>query len=223
MAFFGELDGRVVGAPSILSADFANLADEVRKARQGGAELIHFDVMDNHFVPNLTVGPMVAASLAAATDLPIDAHLMVENPENLIEPFVEAGVASISVQPEVVRHLHRTLTMIRSGGCEAGISLNPTTPPEAILWALPYVDYVNVMSVNPGFGGQEFIGEMADKVSRIKEISDLPIEVDGGIGQKTAPMMVEAGAQVLVAGSAVFKGDPAAEMRSIIEAGRGAR
>lgn len=222
MAFFSELQDRVAGAPSILSADFANLADEVRRTREGGAELVHFDVMDNHFVPNLTVGPMVASSLADATDLPIDAHLQVMHPDNLIPSFIEAGVASISVQPEVVRHLHRTLAMIRSGGCEAGVALNPTTPPEVILWALPYVDYINVMSVNPGFGGQEFIAEMAGKVRRIREMTDVPVEVDGGITEKTAPVMVEAGARVLVAGSAVFKGEPADEMRRIIEAGRGA-
>lgn len=220
MGFFSELDGRVVGAPSILSADFAHLAEEVRRTEEGGAELVHFDVMDNHFVPNLTVGPAVAASLVPATSLPVDAHLQVMDPDNLIPSFVDAGVASICVQPEVVRHLHRTLAMIRAGGCEAGVALNPTTPPETILWALPYVDYVNVMSVNPGFGGQDFIPEMADKVRRIKEMSDLPVEVDGGITERTAPQMVEAGARVLVAGSAVFEGDPTEKMREIIASGR---
>lgn len=221
MAFFGELSGRVVAAPSILSADFAHLADEVIKAQKGGAELVHFDVMDNHFVPNLTIGPMVASSLAAEVDLPIDAHLMVENPDNLIPAFVEAGVVSISVQPEVVRHLHRTLSMIRASGCEAGIALNPTTSPESVAWALPYVDFVNVMTVNPGFGGQAFIPEMTAKIRRLREMTDVPIEVDGGVNVETAPLVVEAGAQVLVAGSAVFKGEPATEMRRIIEAGRG--
>ena len=220
MAFFRELGGRVVGGPSILAADFANLAEEVRRAQVGGAELIHFDAMDNHFVPNLTIGPVVAASLVEAVDLPVDAHLMVNNPDNLIRPFIDAGVVSISVQPEAVTHLHRTLEMIRDGGCEAGVALNPTTPPEFIEWAVPYLDYVLVMSVNPGFGGQTFIPEMVGKVRRIKEMTDLPIEVDGGITERTAPLMVEAGAQVLVAGSAVYRGDPAAEMRRIIEAGR---
>src|SRR5919112_3451294 len=161
LAFWAELGDRVVGAPSILSADFANLADEVRKAEEGGAELVHFDAMDNHFVPNLTIGPLVAASLVPETDLPVDAHLMVENPDNLIPAFLDAGVASISVQPEAVMHLHRTLTMIRNGGAEAGVALNPTTPPETIEWALPYMNFVLVMSVNPGFGGQAFISEMA--------------------------------------------------------------
>jgi ribulose-phosphate 3-epimerase len=154
MGFFKDLDGRVVGAPSILAADFANLAEEVRRARDGGAELVHFDVMDNHFVPNLTVGPAVAASLVRATDLPIDAHLQVERPDSLIPAFVEAGVVSICVQPEVTVHLHRTLAAIRAAGLEAGCALNPTTPPETLEWALPYLDYVNVMSVNPGFGGR---------------------------------------------------------------------
>jgi len=222
VTYFGELGGRVVGAPSILAADFANLAEEVRRAERGGADLVHFDVMDNHFVPNLTVGPAVAASLAAAIDLPIDAHLQMTNPDNLIPSFIEAGVASISVQPEVVTHLHRTLEMIRAGGCEAGVALNPTSPPELIQWALPFVDYINVMSVNPGFGGQNFIPEMVEKVRRLKDMTDVPIEVDGGITVDTAPLMVEAGAQVLIAGSAVFKGDPATEMRRIIEAGEAA-
>jgi ribulose-phosphate 3-epimerase len=223
LTYFGELGDRVVGAPSILAADFANLAEEVRRAQRGGADLVHFDVMDNHFVPNLTVGPMVAASLAAAIDIPIDAHLQMTNPDNLIPSFVEAGVVSITVQPEVVTHLHRTLELIHSGGCEAGVALNPTSPPELIQWALPWVDYINVMSVNPGFGGQDFIPEMVEKVRRLKEMTDVPIEVDGGITVDTAPLMVEAGAQVLIAGSAVFKGDPATEMRKIIEAGKAAK
>jgi ribulose-phosphate 3-epimerase len=220
VAFFGELGDSVVGAPSILAADFAELAEEVRRAERGGAELVHFDAMDNHYVPNLTIGPVVAASLVDAVDIPVDAHLMVDNPDNLIRPFIEAGVVSISVQPDAVTHLHRTLGMIRDGGCEAGVALNPTTPPELIEWALPYLDYVLVMSVNPGFGGQAFIPEMVEKVRRLKEMTDLPIEVDGGITTETAPLVVEAGAQVIVAGSAVYKGDPATEMRRIIEAGR---
>jgi ribulose-phosphate 3-epimerase len=220
LVFFRELGDKVVGGPSILAADFAMLAEEVRRAERGGAEFVHFDAMDNHFVPNLTIGPVVAASLADAVNLPLDAHLMVDNPDNLIRPFTEAGVVSISVQPEAVTHLHRTLEMIRAGGCEAGVALNPTTPPESIEWALPYLDYVLVMSVNPGFGGQAFIPEMVEKVRRLKEMTDLPIEVDGGITAETAPLMVEAGAQVIVAGSAVYKGDPAIEMRRIIDAGR---
>src|SRR5215204_1720172 len=217
LTFFGRLGDRVVGAPSILAADFSELAEEVRRAKRGGAELVHFDVMDNHFVPNLTVGPAVAASLAAAVDLPIDAHLQVTNPDNLIPSFIEAGVRSISVQPEAVTHLHRTLDLIRSGGAEAGVALTPTTPPEAISWALPYLNFILVMSVNPGFGGQSFIPEMADKIRRLKEMTDLPIEVDGGVNADTAATVVEAGAQALVAGSAVYKGDPATEMRRIVD------
>ncbi len=219
MGFYSELGHRVVGAPSILSADLAHLAEEVRRAETGGAELIHFDVMDNHFIPNLTMGAMVAASLVRATDLPVDVHLMVSNPDNLIPAFLEAGVSSMIVHQEAVTHLHHTLTMIR-GGAEAGLALNPTTPPAAIKWTLPYLDYILVMGVEPGFGGQIFIPEMGQKVRRIREMTDLPIGVDGGITTETAPLVVEVGAQVLVAGSAVYKGDPATEMRKIIEAGR---
>lgn len=218
---FSGLNGRVIGAPSILSADFANLAADVRRAEAGGAELVHFDVMDNHFVPNLTVGPVVAASLVWATDLPVDANLQVYNPQTLVPAFLDAGVSSISVHLEAVTHLHRVLAMIREGGAEAGIAINPTTSPRAIEWALPYADYVLVMTVNPGFGGQNFISEMAQKVWRLREMTDLPIEVDGGITLETAPLMAEAGAQVLAAGSAVYHdGDPAENMRRIIEAGR---
>lgn len=220
MRLFSDLHGRVVGGPSILAANFSRLAEEVRKAEDGGAELVHFDAMDNQFVPNLTIGPLVAASLVPETNLPVDAHLMVQNPDNLIPAFLDAGVASISVQPEAVTHLHRTLTMIRDGGAEAGVALNPTTPPKFIEWALPYLDFVLVMSVNPGFGGQAFIPEMVGKIRRLREMTDLPIEVDGGITVETAPLVVEAGAQVLIAGSAVYKGDPATEMRRIIEAAR---
>ena len=218
LTFFGQLGDRVVGAPSILAADFANLAEEVRRTKMGGASLVHFDVMDNHFVPNLTVGPAVAASLVCAVDLPIDAHLQMTDPDTLIPAFIRAGVASICVQPESATHLHRTLELIRSGGCEAGVALSPTTPPEIIRWALPYIAYVNVMSVNPGFGGQDFIPEMVDKVRRVEQMTDVPIAVDGGITANTAPLMARAGARILIAGSAVFNGDPATEMRKIIQA-----
>jgi ribulose-phosphate 3-epimerase len=221
VGFFSDLDGGVAVGPSILAADFANLADDVRKASDGGAGFVHFDAMDNHFVPNLSIGPPVAASLVPTTDLPVDAHLMVTNPDNLIPMFLHAGVASISVHPEAAMHLHRTLMMIRDGGAEAGVALNPTTPPESIEWALPYLDYVLVLSVDPGFGGQSFIPEALQKIGRLREMTDLPIAVDGGITVETAPSVVEAGARVLVAGSAVYKGDPVVEMRRIIEAGRG--
>lgn len=223
MGFFSGLRDRVVGASSILTADLARLAEEVRRAQMGGAELVHFDVMDGHFVPNLTLGPAVAASLVRATDLPVEVHLMVSDPDGLVPAFLDAGVNSMIVHQEAATHLHRTLQMIRDGGCEAGVALNPTTPPESIEWTLPYLDYVLVMSVNPGFGGQAFIPEMVEKVRRLKEMTDLPIEVDGGITAETAPLMVEAGARVLVAGSAVYKGDPTTEMRKIIEAGRRAK
>lgn len=221
MGFFSELGGGVAVGPSILAADFANLGDEVRKAGDGGAAFVHFDAMDNHFVPNLSIGPPVAASLVPNTNLPVDTHLMVTNPDNLIPMFLDAGVTSISVHPEAAMHLHRTLTMIRDGGAEAGVALNPTTPPGTIEWTLPYLDYVLVLSVDPGFGGQAFIPEALQKIRRLKEMTDLPIAVDGGISVETAPPVVEAGASVLVAGSAVFRGDPTVEMRRLIEAGRG--
>jgi ribulose-phosphate 3-epimerase len=220
LRFFASLGDRVVGAPSILAADFACLADEVRRTRDGGAELVHFDVMDNHFVPNLSAGPVVAASLARATDLPIEVHLQVERPESLVPAFAEAGVAAVCVHPEITQHLNRTLEEIKSRGLEAGCALSPATTPSVLKYALPYLDYVNVMSVNPGFGGQAFIPETAEKVRRVREMSGLPVMVDGGITEKTAPLMVRAGARVLVAGSAVFRGDRATAMRGIIEAGR---
>ncbi|QIN78965.1 ribulose-phosphate 3-epimerase [Rubrobacter marinus] len=222
MGFFGSVGDRVVGAPSILAADFANLAEEVRRVEAGGAELVHFDVMDNHFVPNLSVGPAVAAALVASTDLPVDAHLQVMRPDSLIPALVEAGVASIQVQPESTPHLHRTLEAIKNAGLDAGCALSPTMSPSVLEYAWPYLDYVNVMSVSPGFGGQAFIPEMVGKVRRLREMTDLPIQVDGGITEETAPLMVAAGARVLVAGSAVFRGDRAARMRGIVEAGEGA-
>ena len=165
----------LVIAPSILAADFANLAEEVRRAEAGGAELVHFDVMDNHFVPNLTVGPAVAASLVRATALPVDAHLQVMRPDSLIPAFVEAGVASISVQPEVTTHLHRTLATIQAAGCEAGCALNPATSLEVLEWVLPHLDYVLVMSVNPGFGGQAFIPEITRGKPRRSNSDAMPI------------------------------------------------
>jgi ribulose-phosphate 3-epimerase len=220
LRFFASLDDRVVGAPSILAADFACLADEVRRTRDGGAELVHFDVMDNHFVPNLSVGPAVAASLARATDLPIEVHLQAERPDGLVPVFAEAGVAAVCVHPEITQHLNRALEEIKSSGLEAGCALSPATSPSVLEYALPYLDYVNVMSVNPGFGGQAFIPETAEKVRRVREMSGLPVMVDGGITERTAPLMVRAGARVLVAGSAVFRGDRTAAMRGIIEAGR---
>ncbi|WP_205544224.1 ribulose-phosphate 3-epimerase [Rubrobacter indicoceani] len=226
MGFWGDLGSgpkeRVVGGSSVLAADFAYLAEEVRKTQLGGAEFVHFDVMDNHLVPNLTIGPAVAASLVRATDLPVDVHLQVSDPASLIRPFAEAGVSSITVQPGITRHLHRVVSEIRELGCEAGAVLTPATGPEEIAWILPHLDYVVVMSVELGFGGQGFIEGMVEKVRRVGEVCSLPVEVDGGITASTAPLMVEAGARALVAGSAVFRGDPTEEMRRIIEAGRSA-
>ena len=190
--------------------------------KEGGAKLLHFDVMDNHYVPNLTVGPGVAAALVESIDLPVDVHLQTMRPDSLVPAFAAAGAASIQVQPEATLHLHRTLDAIKNAGLEAGCALSPTTSPSVLEYALPYLDYVNVMSVNPGFGGQAFIPEMVEKVRRLRETTDLPIQVDGGITAKTAPLMVAAGARVLVAGSAVFRGDRASEMRKIVQAGENA-
>jgi ribulose-phosphate 3-epimerase len=222
LGFWGDLNGRVVGSPSILAADFARLADEVERAKEGGAEIVHFDVMDNHFVPNLSAGPMVVAALAGATDLPIDVHLQMERPDSLIPDFIEAGAASVTVHPETATHLHRTLSTIRDAGLEAGVALTPAARPESLEWVASLLDYVLVMSVEPGFGGQRFIPESVEKVRRVRKTYDLPVQVDGGITEATAPLMVEAGARVLVAGSAVYEGDPEVEMRRVIEAGKSA-
>jgi ribulose-phosphate 3-epimerase len=210
---------RVLLAPSILSADFGRLADEVRRAEDGGADWIHVDVMDGHFVPNLTIGPAVTAAVRAATDLPVDVHLMIEEPERYIQDFVDAGADWISVHQEVCPHLHRVLTQIREAGAKPGVALNPSTPVESIREVLPEVDLVVIMSVNPGFGGQRFIDTSAEKVRRARDLATLVskesgtreqrehpirIQVDGGIDRTTASGVVEAGADVLVAGSAIY-------------------
>ena len=210
-------------APSILSANFARLGEEVDNVLAAGADWVHFDVMDNHYVPNLTIGPLVCEALRKhGVTAPIDVHLMVEPVDRLIPDFAKAGATMITFHPEASRHVHRTVQLIRSSGCQAGLVLNPATPVEALDYVLDELDMVLVMSVNPGFGGQAFIPEMVEKVRRVKQMTDLPVQVDGGITERTAPLMVEAGARVLVAGSAVYKGDPEAEMRRIIEAGTSA-
>ena len=211
-------------APSILSADFSRLGDEIEAVKRGGATILHVDVMDGHFVPNLTVGLPVVQSIAAASDLPIDAHLMISEPGRYAEEFVAAGAKMVSVHVEADAHLHRTLNSIKSAGAQAGVVLNPATPIESLSEALPYADYVLVMSVNPGFGGQKFIPTSTDKVRRLREMIDarqlnVRIEIDGGIGLDNIAAVVSAGAEIIVAGSAIFgKGNPEAAARALREA-----
>jgi ribulose-phosphate 3-epimerase len=196
-------------APSILSADFAHLADHVQAVAEGGATLLHVDVMDGHFVPNLTIGPPVVASLRKVTRLPLDVHLMIENPDLFIPAFVDAGADWISVHQEACIHLHRTLELIRSHNVNPGVVINPATPVETLENILDMVDHVLVMSVNPGFGGQKFIPMVLHKVRRLVEMraqrrANFRIEIDGGIGNDTVGEAVRAGVEILVAGNAVF-------------------
>ncbi|MEW6209347.1 MAG: ribulose-phosphate 3-epimerase [Acidobacteriota bacterium] len=203
-------------APSILSADFSKLGEEVRAAERGGAGLIHCDVMDGHFVPNITIGPLVVRALKGVTNLPLDCHLMITDPDRYIADFARAGASMISVQVEAVTHLHRTVTAIRDLGCRAGVVLNPATPISPLEEILSFVDYVLIMSVNPGFGGQSFISASLDKISRLRGMIDsrglnVKIEVDGGIGLQNISDVVRSGAEWIVAGSAVFGGGQAEE------------
>jgi ribulose-phosphate 3-epimerase len=196
-------------APSILSADFGKLAEEVAAVERAGADWIHVDVMDGRFVPNITIGPVVVRAVRKATKLPIDAHLMIVEPERYVDEFAAAGADIISVHVEPSYHLSRTLQHIRSLGKKAGVVLNPHTPPDAVTYVLENVDLVLVMSVNPGFGGQAFMPEVLPKLSAIRKMIDargldVALEVDGGVAPGTARRVVEAGARVLVAGSAVY-------------------
>ena len=197
-------------APSILSADFAALGDAVATAERGGADLIHVDVMDGHFVPNITIGPPVVKSLKRVATRPLDVHLMIEDPDRYIEAFAAAGAAMISVHVEVLPHLHRTVHAIKALGAKAGVVLNPSTPVGALEEIAADVDFVLVMSVNPGFGGQSFIPRSVEKIAAVRALLNrsgnpgADIEVDGGIDLKTAPRVVEAGARILVAGNAIF-------------------
>jgi ribulose-phosphate 3-epimerase len=208
-------------APSILSADFAVLGAQVAAVERGGADLIHVDVMDGHFVPNLTMGPAVVKALRRITKLPLDVHLMITDPDQYIEAFAEAGAASLIVHAEVLPHLHRTLSAIRSLKCRAGVAINPSTPPSAIQEVVGLADQVLVMSVNPGFGGQSFIPESESKIQRVREMLDragsrADVEVDGGVDASTVQQVVSAGATILVAGAAVFgTPDPEAATRSL--------
>ncbi|HET8646792.1 MAG TPA: ribulose-phosphate 3-epimerase [Vicinamibacteria bacterium] len=211
-------------APSILSADFGRLAEQIAAAERGGAGLVHVDVMDGHFVPNITIGPPVVRALRRATGLPLDCHLMIENAERWVDAFVDAGANWVSVHAEVVPHLQRTVTRLRERGARAGVALNPSTPLSALEEILPELDYVLVMSVNPGFSGQTFIASCLDKVRRLRAQVEarglqVQIEVDGGVDASNVGALVKAGADILVAGNAVYgQGDPEAAARRLLQA-----
>lgn len=197
-------------APSILSADFSKLGYEIKEVEKGGADYIHVDVMDGHFVPNITIGPLIVEAIKPITELPLDVHLMIENPDNYIPAFAKAGASIITVHQETCIHLHRTIQLIKNAGVKAGVVINPATPVEMIKDILPEVDLVLIMSVNPGFGGQSFIHHSVQKIEQValwREKFDLSfeIEVDGGVNVNTAKLCTDAGADVLVAGSAIFK------------------
>ncbi|HSH25145.1 MAG TPA: ribulose-phosphate 3-epimerase [Massilibacterium sp.] len=196
-------------APSILSADFSKLGEEIKEVEQGGADYIHVDVMDGHFVPNITIGPLIVKSIRPITNLPLDVHLMIANPDQYIPEFAKAGADIISVHVEACPHLHRTIHLIKEQGKKAGVVLNPATPVETIQHILHDVDLVLLMTVNPGFGGQSFIPSVLPKIKQIRQMVDdlglpIEIEVDGGVNQDTAKQCIEAGANVLVAGSAIY-------------------
>jgi len=211
-------------APSILSADFARLAEQVESAAAGGAAVIHCDVMDGHFVPNLTIGPPVVKALRKVTGLPLDCHLMIENPDEFIPAFAEAGADWVSVHQEACVHLNRTLQLVRDHQMQAGVVINPATPVETLTEVLAMVDYVLVMSVNPGFGAQKFLPGSVHKIRRLAELRrqrglNYRVEVDGGIALNTVAEVVRAGAEILVAGNAVFgKGDPKQNAEKLLKA-----
>lgn len=211
-------------APSILSADFSRLAEEIAAVKEGGAKMLHIDVMDGSFVPNITIGLPVVKSLRKATDMLLDCHLMIEEPGRYAVEFVKAGADMVSVHIEADRHIHRTLTAIREAGARSGIAINPGTPLSAIEEALAFADFVLLMSVNPGFGGQKFIETSIDKLRRLRAMItahgfDTRIEIDGGIDAENVAEVVEAGAEMIVAGSAVFgDGHPASSVQKMIDA-----
>lgn len=196
-------------APSILSANFAKLGEEIKEVEKGGADYIHVDVMDGHFVPNITIGPLIVDAIRPVTQLPLDVHLMIENPDQYIPTFAKAGADIISVHQEACPHLHRTIQLIKNEGVKAGVVINPATPVEMIKETLSYVDLVLVMTVNPGFGGQSFIHETLPKIKQLDALRkehgyQFELEVDGGVNVETAKLCTDAGADVLVAGSAIF-------------------
>ena len=209
-------------APSILSADFSKLGEEISDVEKGGAELIHVDVMDGHFVPNITIGPLVVESIRPITKLPLDVHLMIENPDQYIESFAKAGADYITVHVEACRHLHRTIQLIKTFGVKAGVVLNPATPVQLIEPILEELDIVLLMSVNPGFGGQKFIPSVLSKIKQVRDLAkqkgvQLEIEVDGGVNEQTARLCIEAGATILVAGSAVYNQEDRGKAISILK------
>jgi len=215
---------RIRIAPSLLSADFAHLAEEIADVEKAGADMVHLDLMDGCFVPNLTFGPLIVQALARHTSIELDAHLMVEHADDLLAPLARAGVARIAVHVEACRHLHRTLTAIRDLGVNPGVALNPATPVSAIEEALQWVDFVLVMSVNPGFGGQAFIAASLGKIRRIRRLAGpdkLDVAVDGGVGPDNASALIEAGATTLVAGSSVYgQSDRRAALQTLRSAGK---
>jgi ribulose-phosphate 3-epimerase len=203
------LNGPIQIAPSILSADFSALGEQIAAVERGGADLIHVDVMDGHFVPNITIGPPVVRAIRRVASRPLDVHLMIEEPDRYIEAFVDAGADMVSVHVEAVPHLHRAICLIKKLGARAGAVLNPATPAVALQDIAGELDFVLVMSVNPGFGGQAFIPHSVEKLRRVRAVlteagSSVPIEIDGGIDEETAPRVVAAGARILVAGQAIF-------------------
>ena len=213
-------------APSILSADFTRLGEEIKAVEDAGADWIHVDVMDGHFVPNITMGPIIVEAARQATSLPLDVHLMIENPDRFISDFISAGADLISVQAETCTHMNRTVQLIKESGAKAGVALNPATPIQAVQWVLKDIDFVLIMSVNPGFGGQQFISNSLEKIRELKKLiqsSDLSvlIQVDGGVNKGTIKDVSLAGADVFVAGSAVFGSDDYKEtirtFRSLID------
>jgi len=198
-------------APSILSADFTALGEAVAAVERGGADQIHLDVMDGHFVPNLTIGPAIVQAVRRTTDLPLDVHLMIEDPDRYLQAFADAGATGLTVHAEVLPHLHRTLTAIRQLGCRAGVAINPSTSPLVLGEVVDLIDVVLVMTVNPGFGGQAFIPHSESKIRRVRELLDdagsaADVEVDGGIDRTTVGRVVRAGANILVAGAAIYEG-----------------
>lgn len=209
-------------APSILSADFANLGREIKRVESAGADFLHIDVMDGHFVPNITIGQPVVRAIRKITKLPLDVHLMIEEPDIYLNEFIDAGADYLTVHVEACRHLHRTVSSIKNRKVRAGVALNPGTPLDGIKYVLPELSLVLLMTVNPGFGGQELIPATISKIKELKEMIcssglKIEIEVDGGINEKTAPMVINAGANILVAGYAVYCGDARKVIKSLRE------